>query len=140
MAEEHQPSTFDVEVATKHRHKKRQEELDTLLVETIGTAAAKKWQKKNALITAKLEEIHKKPLSSQMQEVIDRMDARVKEKTKPLANEYTLLGIEQSATKREIRNAYRRKARKLHPDVGGDAEDFKRLYEAYRKVLKLAPE
>jgi len=49
-----------------------------------------------------------------------------------------LLGIEAGATKREVRNAYRRKARKLHPDVGGDAEAFKQLYAAYRAVLKIA--
>ncbi len=49
-----------------------------------------------------------------------------------------LLGVEPGATKRDVRNAYRRKARKLHPDVGGNAEDFKQLYTAYRAVLKIA--
>ncbi|SRR5579871_2538595 len=58
--------------------------------------------------------------------------------TKKHAQEYVLLGIEPGATKREIKNAYRRKARKLHPDVGGDAEAFKQLYTAYRAVLKVA--
>src|SRR5579884_3925506 len=45
--------------------------------------------------------------------------------------EYALLDIEPGATKREVKNAYRRKARKLHPDVGGDAEAFKQMYAAY---------
>jgi hypothetical protein len=53
------------------------------------------------------------------------------------ANEYALLGIEAGATKREVKNAYRRKARKLHPDVGGDAEAFKQMYAAYRELLKV---
>jgi len=55
-----------------------------------------------------------------------------------MSDELALLGIEGNADKREIRNAYRRKARKLHPDVGGDAEAFKQLHDAYRKVLAAA--
>ncbi len=54
------------------------------------------------------------------------------------AAEFTLLGIEPDATKRGIRNAYRRKARKLHPDVGGSDEAFKQLHDAYRRILAAA--
>ncbi len=63
------------------------------------------------------------------------------EKQFPKPNaELRMLGLAENTdyTKREIRNAYRRKARKLHPDVGGDAESFKQLYAAYRAVLKIA--
>ena len=52
--------------------------------------------------------------------------------------EYSLLGIEPGASKRDVKNAYRRKARKLHPDAGGDEAAFKQLYEAYRRVLAVA--
>lgn len=55
-------------------------------------------------------------------------------------SELTLLGIEAGSTKREIRNAYRRKARKLHPDVGGNEEAFKQLHTAYRHLLATAKE
>lgn len=55
-------------------------------------------------------------------------------------NEYDLLGIEPGATKRGVKNAYRRMARKLHPDKGGDPEAFKALYAAYRKLLTVAKE
>jgi hypothetical protein len=55
-------------------------------------------------------------------------------------NEYALLGIEPGATKRDIKNAYRRQARKLHPDKGGDAEAFKQMYAAYRKLLTIVKE
>jgi hypothetical protein len=54
-------------------------------------------------------------------------------------NEYTLLGIEPGATKREIKNAYRRQARRLHPDKGGDPEAFKAMYAAYRRLLAVTP-
>ena len=48
---------------------------------------------------------------------------------------YKLLGVERSATEKEIRSAYRKLARKLHPDVTpGDtsaSERFKKINEAY---------
>ncbi|HEX9745492.1 MAG TPA: molecular chaperone DnaJ [bacterium] len=47
---------------------------------------------------------------------------------------YELLGVDRSATQKQIKDAYRRLARKLHPDVNPDsqaAEEFKKVGEAY---------
>lgn len=50
-------------------------------------------------------------------------------------NYYKILGIEQTATPEQIKEAYREKAKKHHPDVVGgaapDAEVFRDLMEAY---------
>ena len=45
---------------------------------------------------------------------------------------YAELGVAKDATQADIKKAYRRKARELHPDTGGgDEEAFKRLGAAY---------
>ena len=44
---------------------------------------------------------------------------------------YEILGVDQDADDDEIKRAYRRKARELHPDTGGDPEAFKELTAAY---------
>ncbi len=49
---------------------------------------------------------------------------------------YKLLGVERSASQKEIKAAYRKMAKKHHPDAnGGDDSKFKDLNEAY-EVLK----
>jgi DnaJ domain len=59
-----------------------------------------------------------------------------------LKAERELIGVSVVATKREIRNAYRRASYRLQPDSGkptADAENFKQVHDAYRKLLKAAP-
>jgi DnaJ-like protein len=47
---------------------------------------------------------------------------------------YRVLGVNQSASKREVDRAYRSQARKRHPDGGGSDEEMKSLNEA-RAIL-----
>ena len=48
---------------------------------------------------------------------------------------WTVLGVEPTADKRAIQNAYRALAKVHHPDSGGDAETFRRLRVAYDKGM-----
>lgn len=50
---------------------------------------------------------------------------------------YSILGIERSASDAEIKQVYRRLARRFHPDVTDDPDGeskFKRVAEAYRTL------
>ena len=52
-----------------------------------------------------------------------------------MASHYDVLGVSKNATDKEIRQAYRRLARKHHPDLNAGDKDaeakFKRINEAY---------
>ena len=54
----------------------------------------------------------------------------------PTDDLYEILGAPKTATKEELRRAYRRRARELHPDVpGGDAKSFRRLVQAFETLM-----
>ena len=40
---------------------------------------------------------------------------------------YEMLGVDRNATTAEVRKAFKKKAMKMHPDKGGDPEQFKDL-------------
>jgi molecular chaperone DnaJ len=44
---------------------------------------------------------------------------------------YDILGVSKNATQEEIKKAFRKQARKHHPDAGGSEERFKEINEAY---------
>lgn len=46
-------------------------------------------------------------------------------------NYYDILGVSRNATQEEIKKAFRKQARKHHPDAGGSEERFKEINEAY---------
>lgn len=47
-----------------------------------------------------------------------------------------VLRLPPSADDREVKRAYRRLARELHPDAGGDADAFHSLQRAYERLLR----
>jgi hypothetical protein len=47
-----------------------------------------------------------------------------------------LLGLTPTATRDDVQRAYRQRAKRLHPDAGGNAAKFRELVEAKNKVLE----
>ena len=45
---------------------------------------------------------------------------------------YKVLGVDENASEEQIKKAFRRMSLKHHPDRGGDAEQFKKINEAYQ--------
>lgn len=60
-----------------------------------------------------------------------RRRARTGSVPAPPVNHYAVLGVAADADLRTIQRAFRALARDAHPDVGGDAEVFRRLRDAY---------
>lgn len=48
------------------------------------------------------------------------------------------LGLEPGASLAQLKSAFRRRSRELHPDRGGDERAFAALVDAYRTLLPLA--
>jgi hypothetical protein len=48
------------------------------------------------------------------------------------------LGVSASASLEEVKAAYRRKVKEVHPDQGGDEDEFKRVREAYTTAKRHA--
>lgn len=75
-----------------------------------------------------------RPRGSRAERGIGRRDATMRG-----SNPYLVLGVSPDATKAEIRKAYRRLAKRYHPDLnGGDAdaaERFKEVQAAYEALL-----
>lgn len=49
---------------------------------------------------------------------------------------WEVLGVQQNATKNDLRNAFRALSKIHHPDAGGNENDFKRLRTAYDDGMK----
>ncbi len=52
-----------------------------------------------------------------------------------VTDSWSVLGITPGSTEQEIKSAFRKKALKVHPDVGGSDAEFKELYAAFEECL-----
>jgi curved DNA-binding protein CbpA len=48
---------------------------------------------------------------------------------------YDILGVHKTASKQKIKEAYKKRAKETHPDVGGDEDEFKLIAEAYEVLM-----
>lgn len=52
-------------------------------------------------------------------------------------NPYTVLGVKEGATQDEVNAAYRAKVKELHPDNGGNADEFNKVINARVKLRNI---
>ncbi len=50
---------------------------------------------------------------------------------------FVVLGVEFDANEADVKQAFKRLAKKSHPDAGGDPEQFKAVYAAYERAMEL---
>lgn len=48
---------------------------------------------------------------------------------------YETLGVDRKATRKQIKQAFREQVRRLHPDAGGDPDEFRALVEAFNALM-----
>ena len=65
-------------------------------------------------------------------------DLEPKEDLDPLETAFAELDVTPGATLEEVKRAYRRKVKEVHPDQGGDEEEFQRVREAYTTAKQYA--
>lgn len=51
-----------------------------------------------------------------------------------IGNPYSVLGLEEGASKDECKKAYRTLCRKYHPDNMGDADKYNEVVKAYKAI------
>lgn len=56
-----------------------------------------------------------------------------------MLNPYSVLGISVNASKDEVKRAYRKLARKHHPDNGGNREEYEKVCKAFEMIDKAKP-
>lgn len=58
-------------------------------------------------------------------------DDRASDPEETIRSSFRSLGVPRGASADEVRSAYRERVKEVHPDHGGDQEEFRRLREAY---------
>ncbi|MFC7080860.1 J domain-containing protein [Halorussus caseinilyticus] len=64
-------------------------------------------------------------------ETPDVSDDDEDERVDPTEAAFAILGVPRGATLSEVKRAYREKVKEVHPDHGGDHEEFQQVREAY---------
>ena len=59
----------------------------------------------------------------------------VREDGAPMSAYLRVLGLKPTCTRADVVRAYRKRAKRYHPDHGGDAAKFRRLVDAKERVL-----
>ena len=50
---------------------------------------------------------------------------------------FVVLGVQADATEADVKRAFKSIVKKVHPDAGGDPEEFKAVYAAYERAMAM---
>jgi curved DNA-binding protein CbpA len=48
---------------------------------------------------------------------------------------FNILGLKPGASQELIKKAYRRLVKQYHPDIGGSADEFRKINDAYQQLM-----
>jgi DnaJ-class molecular chaperone len=65
-----------------------------------------------------------------------RIDGKIEILKKPKESPFTVLGLKQDCTEEEFKAAYKKRAKETHPDMGGTAEEFRKVQAAYEAIKR----
>ncbi len=103
--------------------------LDTLKVEKYGGSPEKPPQVEEKYKVEKIRpEEPKENIEEEMHKAKKELDEKFDGKKR---DHYDKLGISSNASSEEIMEAYLKFSKETHPDIGGDAEEFKKVQEAF---------
>jgi len=83
-----------------------------------------------------LSETLQEVASRMVRSAIDALNQEEEELAPDPKSPYGVLGLLPEAPLEVVEAAYRALAKKHHPDQGGDAEDFRRVTEAYQAIRR----
>ncbi len=72
--------------------------------------------------------------------LLKKMNAQIRARISVLKSDdteldpFTILGVKTDATKEEVTQAYREKAKKAHPDKGGSQEEMAKVNTAFEAI------
>jgi len=84
-----------------------------------------------------IQDMYRQCVVNVMEQVNDAVGREIKRMKKPSYNPFDVLGVAPNASEEDVKRAYRDKAKLLHPDKGGNEEQFKRIQIAYEVIKKL---
>ena len=68
---------------------------------------------------------------------VDDLSKELEKMMNPNYNPFRIMGVGLNVTEKGLKEAYRSKAQRYHPDKGGTEEEFKKIQLAYEAIKRM---